>query len=425
MSRIVFQLSTIVSRLENEHCLGRLLFFSQATAYGEDADGVRQELLRIAKQILPDLPLIDLHRHRAAVDVHVREVTIEVPPPPTRWWSHPLPMRFHAICWEHQNQASIAYVPGLDIEVVASRGEDLERQITDHVRAALMRHKAIGCLRDLIWLQRAGSVSVEIVTQLVEIPSARQVVERREAAPQESVLRDVASQLTGATLPPVFELSDVSQQLMDWLCGDTPRSVLLVGPSGVGKTAAVYKLAGDGSNAGRRQRPLWSTSGARIVAGMSGFGMWQERCQALIREATAAQIVVHLGNLMELLQVGQSEGNDMGVGEFLRPAIARGELLAISECTPEELTLIERIAPGMLEAFVRLDMREPSPDTSKSILGQAVDTYGRRQRSIRGRDGTVHSRSAASTLCYLFRIPRQAVAVPEEPDGRRSARTDF
>ena len=195
---------------------------------------------------------------------------------------------------------------------------------------------------------------------------------------------------------------------MEWLYGDTPRSVLLVGPSGVGKTAAVYKLARDGSHAGTRQRPIWSTSGARIVAGMSGFGMWQERCQSLSREATASKAIIHLGNLMELLQVGQSEGNDVGVGEFLRPAIARGELLAISECTPEELTLIERMSPGMLEAFVRMDIQEPSPETSKTILHQAVDVYGR-NRDV-GLDDT-----ALATLDRLHRRYATYSAYPGRP----------
>ena len=32
--------------------------------------------------------------------------------------------------------------------------------------------------------------------------------------------------------------------------------------------------------------PFWSTSGSRLVAGMSGHGMWEERCQRLWREAT-------------------------------------------------------------------------------------------------------------------------------------------
>ncbi len=408
MPGVSFQLPVVISRLENDHCLGTVLLLPQVVAYQDELRRVQQDLLRCATRLLPELPLLDLHRYRSVSDVTVREIEIDVPPPPARWWSGALPLRLHAVCWNHLETVSIAYLPVLDIEVVVSRGEDLNRIIADHARAALMRNNVIGSLRDLIWLQRTESVRVDVVSRVVEIPSPRQLVEQEHATPQKSVLGEVGLQLIGAASPPVFGLEDVSQKLMDWLYGDSPRSVLLVGPSGVGKTAAVHQLARDCSRLGRHQRPLWSTSGARIVAGMSGFGMWQERCQNVTREAARTQAILHVGNLMELLQVGQYEGNDMGVGEFLRPAIARGELLVIGECTPEELTLLERLAPGMLEILVRLDMQEPSPSASRTLLENAVSAYSH------GKDLYVDE-SALSALDHLHRRYATYSAYPGRP----------
>lgn len=37
------------------------------------------------------------------------------------------------------------------------------------------------------------------------------------------------------------------------------------------------------------------------------------------------------------MQVGRSEYNALGVAAFLRTSLARGELLAVCECTPEQL----------------------------------------------------------------------------------------
>ena len=58
--------------------------------------------------------------------------------------------------------------------------------------------------------------------------------------------------------------------------------ILLVGPSGVGKTAAIHELVRRREQLNLGRTPFWATSGARLVAGMSGFGMWQERCQTAI-----------------------------------------------------------------------------------------------------------------------------------------------
>jgi ATP-dependent Clp protease ATP-binding subunit ClpA len=94
------------------------------------------------------------------------------------------------------------------------------------------------------------------------------------------------------------------------LLAPKPRSVLLVGPSGVGKTAVVHALLQQGRRLELKHTPVWSTSGARLVAGMCGYGMWQERCQTLCEEVSKVKAVLHLGNLAELMEVGRSEFDD-------------------------------------------------------------------------------------------------------------------
>ena len=177
--------------------------------------------------------------------------------------------------------------------------------------------------------------------------------------------------------------------------------MLLVGPSGTGKTAAVRKLAATHSAAS-----IWSTSGARIVAGMCGFGMWQERCQAICAEAARTKAVIHLGNLAELMDVGQSVHNDQGVGEFLRCPIARGDFLAIAECTPGQLATIERGQPNMLEAFSRLEIDEPAAEEGRLILNEAAEAW-------RGR-ATVDA-AAIETLDRLHRRYATYSAWPGRP----------
>src|SRR6185369_4026375 len=96
-----------------------------------------------------------------------------------------------------------------------------------------------------------------------------------------------------------------------------------------------------------------------LVAGMTGFGMWQERCGRVVREAAKAKAILHLGNLVELMSVGKSTHNQQGIASFLRPHMARGELLAIAECTPEQLAVLEREDPHVLNAFAQIRL-EPA-----------------------------------------------------------------
>ena len=147
------------------------------------------------------------------------------------------------------------------------------------------------------------------------------------------------------------------ENVADCLVGNMRRSVLLVGPSGVGKTAIVHELVRRRRDLGLPNTTFWMTSGARLVAGMAGFSMWQDRCRAVCREAKKTKAVVHLGNLMELLHVGKCSAGDQGVADFLRPFIDRGELLAIAECTSEQHAIIERDMPGLLRAFSVVEVK--------------------------------------------------------------------
>src|SRR5205814_1508835 len=82
--------------------------------------------------------------------------------------------------------------------------------------------------------------------------------------------------------------------------------------------------------------------------------------------------VLHLGSLVELMEVGKSEYNQTGLAGFLRPAVARGELLCIAECTPEQVPVIEREDPQLVDAFCRLKVEEPDVKATRDWFAQLV-----------------------------------------------------
>ena len=397
-----FTFHLIASTLENETRLGRVLFYPEVSAYEHREDRLRSALRELTVAEIQELPLLELHRRHAAGTPELHEMVVEIAPPRhAPAWETPVRLRFHAVCWRHGEAAAIGYVPALDIEVVAGRWENLLGQLPEQIRFALMRTQTSTSLRELAWLDRYQAVEIETVPWTIELPTPKQLAQWRQSVSPKSVLEDVATDLSKARGVEVFRMDDAALRLANWLWGPAPRSVLLVGPSGAGKTAAVRKLA-----AGDPTAPLWSTSGARIVAGMCGFGMWQERCQAICAEASRTKAVIHFGNLMELMGVGRSVHNDQGVGEFLRSPIARGDFLAIAECTPEQLALIERDAPNMLEAFSRLELSEASPEEGRRILDEAARAWAGK---------TAVDAAAIETLDRLHRRYATYSAYPGRP----------
>jgi len=151
---------------------------------------------------------------------------------------------------------------------------------------------------------------------------------------------------------------------------DKRRGVLIVGDSGVGKTALVYELVRAWKKQGLGQFAFWETSGARLVSGESGSGMWLERCNKLVQEFDKKDIILYLGSLMELMCVGQCEHHQSGIADFLRTPIALGQVLAIAECTQAQYLIMEKESPHLLTAFERFDLSPPK-HPQKIYLEQA------------------------------------------------------
>jgi ATP-dependent Clp protease ATP-binding subunit ClpC len=364
-----FPVYAVYQRLDGGFVLAEGLGFPEISRLSMGLRPAREALRRNLRRILAREPLTALYRRFVSGAPTVSTVTVPLEPAsPREGWREPLPLSFSVVTWD-RGDAVLAFVPALGIEVVADSAEELALQLPVEIRAALARGSALTLPR-LIGLQRVLRTEVERLTVGVPLRSAkaRVLAAERESERKPSVLARVATDLTREPSEPVYGLERLVAELAELLTAPAPRGVLLVGPSGVGKTAAVRELARRRGEHGLGATPFWATSGARLVAGMCGYGMWQERCRQVVREAARTRAIVHLGGLVELMQVGRSEYNTLGVAAFLRPSLARGEPLAICECTPEQLPLIERDDPHLLAAFHQLTVAEPVAEQARAIL---------------------------------------------------------
>ncbi|MBL8601413.1 MAG: ATP-dependent Clp protease ATP-binding subunit [Myxococcales bacterium] len=162
-------------------------------------------------------------------------------------------------------------------------------------------------------------------------------------------------------LPGVVGESDAFTNALGLLSRSPPPSVLLVGPSGVGKTTFVRRLARSLLARRREGREahtprLWATSATRLIAGMTYVGMWQERCFDLLSELSHEGDYLYLDALVKLLQP-QSDGASLG--EILLPAARDGEVSVIAECTEAEYEHCRRRFASLVEPLVVLRLTPP------------------------------------------------------------------
>jgi ATP-dependent Clp protease ATP-binding subunit ClpA len=358
--------------LDNQLLLGEAVGFSEVTRLHTSQQKLRDQLRRNIRRLMEEeSPTAHLRRH-LVLDPLVASVSFSLEPPAAvNDWREPLPLTFPVIRWTHSAGPGLAFVPALGIFIVSEKAANIEDCLVGDIRTALARSKPLTLAR-LVECQRSSKLHLERVPVPVHVRSARARAQAAAMGAQTSVLARVASDVCAEPPAPFIGRETLLCHLAELLSGWRPRSVLLVGDSGVGKTALFRALALQRAQHQLGASCFYLTSGARLVAGMSGYGMWQERCQQVVREASRKRAILHVGNLVELMSVGKSEHNRQGLAAFLRPYLARGDLLAVSECTAEQAALIEREDPHLFDTFHRLDVPAPDVAEGRAILHGAA-----------------------------------------------------
>jgi len=381
MPDYVFSFPTLVQTLEHGPILVSAWALPELSCLDQDSARAQRQFQQLAEELIRKTPLDRWERMVLGGPARIEAFSCELASPKRSVaWREPLALKFPAVVWEHPGELSLAYLPSLEITIYAPKHEDLAALVAQHIPFALRRHNWLS-LRPLLLRARAHQIALEELVVPLTLPTLKQAAQEAEQRERMKIetLNAVGVLLSDVKvrLPPAYEVAGPLRQLAETLTGRAPRSVLLVGPAGVGKTALIQELVRQREKFGLGDTPFWSTSGARLIAGMSGFGMWQQRCQALLREAETHKAILHLGNLWELLEVGKGGGSDQGIGAFLRPSLARGALLAVAECTPEQYPLLERRDPALLQTFTVLQRNEPTKAEGQAILREAAQALAK------------------------------------------------
>ena len=185
--------------------------------------------------------------------------------------------------------------------------------------------------------------------------------------------KDLTAMASAGKLDPVVGRQHEIERVIQILTRRTKNNPVLIGKSGVGKTAIVEELAMEIASGkvpellkGKRVLAL-DLSG--LVAGTKYRGEFEKRLKSLVDEIIAAQrnIIMFIDEMHTLAEAGEASGA-IDAADILKPALARGELQVVGATTMEDyknylkkdLTLERRFQPVMVE--------EPSKEQTLEIL---------------------------------------------------------
>lgn len=204
--------------------------------------------------------------------------------------------------------------------------------------------------------------------------------EKRKSTLEEFAI-DLTKKASQGLLDPVVERADVIERVIHILSRRTKNNPSLVGEAGVGKTAIVEGLAQKIVN---KQVPeplldkrIMQLDLMSMIAGASHRGEFEQRMKDLIEDVTKSQgkVILFVDEIHNLVGAGASGEGSLDASNFLKPALARGELQLIGATTLTEYRKYIERDPALERRFQPVLVPEPTEEAAIKMLKAIKDKY--------------------------------------------------
>ena len=212
-----------------------------------------------------------------------------------------------------------------------------------------------------------------------------EAAEMREDAEEEasgdnrpqSALEAFATDLNGlaraGAIDPLVGREDEVERVIQILCRRRKNNPLLVGESGVGKTAIAEGLAKrivDGEVPEVvGESNVFALDLGSLLAGTKYRGDFEKRFKMLLKELKKSpHTILFIDEIHTIIGAGAASGGVMDASNLLKPLLASGEIRCMGSTTYQEYRGIFDKDRALSRRFQKIDITEPSVDDTYKIL---------------------------------------------------------
>ncbi len=177
-------------------------------------------------------------------------------------------------------------------------------------------------------------------------------------------------------IDPIIGREDEIQRIIQILCRRRKNNPLLVGDSGVGKTAIAEGLAKaiveNNVPSALSKTTVYALDMASLLAGTKFRGDFEERLklvlQALEKKNDDAGSILFIDEIHTIIGAGATSGGSLDASNLLKPALSKGQIRCMGSTTFDEYRKYFEKDQALNRRFQKVDVLEPSVEDSVKIL---------------------------------------------------------
>jgi ATP-dependent Clp protease ATP-binding subunit ClpC len=191
--------------------------------------------------------------------------------------------------------------------------------------------------------------------------------------------RDLTLEAANGKLDPLVGREAETERLIEILCRRSKNNPVLIGESGVGKTAIVeglaQRIADKNVPSFLEKKRILSLDLSSVVAGTKYRGQFEERLKKIMSELKEnEEFIVFIDEMHTLVGAGSAEGT-LDAANILKPALSRGEIQCIGATTPGEFRKTVAKDRALERRFQSVKVAPPNDEEALAIIRGVVERY--------------------------------------------------
>ena len=213
-----------------------------------------------------------------------------------------------------------------------------------------------------------------------KVSGDEELVDDKTPSSENDYLINLNNQVSNNKIDKIIGRKKEIERLIQILSRRNKNNPLLVGESGVGKTAIAeglaYLISNNDVPSIIQNTVVYSLDIAALIAGTKYRGDFEKRLKGVLSFLEKQENpILFIDEIHTIIGAGSASGGSLDVSNLLKPALGKGEIRCIGSTTFQEYRGIFNQNQALSRRFQKIDVIEPNDDECEEILNGIKDIY--------------------------------------------------